>query len=126
MPKITGFLKSLLLYSALIYLAGFILFSTVLSEYYLPVFNILILYFSLLSVLGRILVAKSDMEKPGDFNNRYFLARWSKMLLHLVFIVVYLMNIRENLLAFVIVFMGCYLLYSIFDIYTLNVYLKKK
>ncbi len=120
------FLKSALLFSAIIYLTGFILFTTVLSDYYLPVFNLLIFYFLTLTVLGRLVVMSSDMNKPNDFNTRYFFVRWLKMLIHLAFIVVYLLLDRDNVFPFILVFLTCYLVYSVFDIYTLNVYLKKK
>jgi hypothetical protein len=126
MPKIITFLKSILLFSAAIWLTGLLLFTLLLRDHYLPVFNFLIIYFLTLSVLGRMVVANSDMSKPADFNNRYFFVRWLKMLLHLAFIIVYLLYNRENIFPFIIVFLTGYLLYSIFDIYKLNEYLKKK
>ncbi len=126
MLTFSGFLKSLLLFSALIYLAGFIIFSTVLSDHYLPVFHLLVFYFTLLSIAGRLVIGKTNMQKPGEFNMRYFLVRWTKVLLHIAFIVVYLFINRENILAFVLTFMCGYILYSIFDVYSLNFYLKKK
>jgi hypothetical protein len=126
MPKITTFLKSILLFSAAIWLTGFLLFTLLLRDHYLPVFNLLIIYFLTLSVVGRLVVANSDMSKSADFNNRYFFVRWLKMLLHLSFIIVYLLYNRENIFQFIIVFLTGYLLYSVFDIYTLNDYLKKK
>jgi hypothetical protein len=126
MPVIVKFFRSLLLLTALVYLTGFLLFSTVLSDHFLPVFYFLGLYFMLLTIGGRLLMLKSDMNKPGSFNARYFLVRWVKVLLHMVFIVVYILNDRENILAFILVFLAGYLLYSVYDIYTLNSYVKKK
>lgn len=125
MPAINKFVRSLILFSALIWIIGFLLFSTVLSDYFLPVFYFLAFYFLLLTFAGQIIIYKSDMEKTGDFNSRYFMVRWGKVMLHLIFLVVYLLNDRDNIFPFVLVFMTCYLLYSTFDIYTLNYYLKK-
>jgi hypothetical protein len=126
MPKITTFLKSVLLFSAVIWLTGLLLFTTLLSDHYMPVFNLLLIYFLTLSVLGRMVVAGSNLNKPADFNNRYFFVRWLKMLFHLAFIIIYLLFERDNVLPFIVVFLTGYLLYSVFDIYSLNVYLKKK
>ena len=85
----------------------------------------MILYFMVLSIAGRFFLLKSKNNRPVDFNTRYFLVRWLKVLLHMVFIVVYILNDTENALAFVLTFMACYVLYSIFDINTLNAELKK-
>ncbi len=126
MPVIVSFFRSLLLLTALIYLTGFFLFSTVLNDHFMTVFYFLGLYFMLLSIAGRLIMVKSDMKKPGSFNVRYFLVRWVKVMLHMAFIVIYIVNDRENILAFILVFLACYLVYSVYDIYTLNSYVKKK
>lgn len=121
-----SFFNSLLLFSALMFFTGFILFSTLLSDYFLPVFYLFIFYFFLLTVAGRLFVMKSNPEKPHDFNNRYFIARWAKVLLHLIFIVAYIINEKENILSFILAFLACYVLFSVFDIYTLSFSVKKK
>lgn len=120
------FFNSLLLFSALVFLTGVILFSTFLSDYFLPIFYLFIFYFFLLTIAGRLFVVQSNPEKPGDFNTRYFIVRWAKVLLHLIFIVVYITNDRENILPFIMVFLACYVLFSVFDIYTLSFSMKKK
>ncbi len=120
------FFNSLLLFSALMFLTGFIFYSTFLSDYFLPVFYIFIFYFFLLTVAGRLFVMKSNPEKPGDFNIRYFIVRWAKVLLHLIFIVAYIINDKENILSFILAFLACYVLFSVFDIYTLSFSVKKK
>ncbi len=116
---------NLLLFSSAVFLVGLVLFSTVLREYFLPVFYLLILYFPVLSITGRVLLNIPRHKKPGDFNIRYFLVRWTKVLLHLVFIMVYIVNYRENALAFVITFLACYVLFSVFDIYVMSERIKK-
>jgi hypothetical protein len=125
MQAINKFARSLILFSALIWITGVFLFSTVLSDYFLPVFYFMAFYFLLLTFTGRIIIFKSDMKKTGDFNARYFVVRWGKVMLHLIFLVVYLLNDRDNIFPFIVVFMTGYFLYFVFDIYTLNYYLKK-
>ena len=120
------FFNSLILFSALVLLSGYILFSTLLKDYFLPVFYFFVFYFMLLTLSGRLFLINSNPDKPGDFNIRYFLVRWMKVIIHLIFIVVYLLTDRENIPAFIITFMTCYLIFSVFDIYTLSIYLKKK
>ncbi|MFO7924618.1 MAG: hypothetical protein R6U58_13100 [Bacteroidales bacterium] len=119
------FFYSLILFSAVLFMAGYLLFSTLLSDYFLPVFYFLVFYFMVLTFAGRLVVMKSNPGKPEGFNTRYFLVRWAKVFLHLVFIIVYLLNARDNILPFVLTFMTGYILFSVFDIYTLGFYLKK-
>ncbi len=121
----TRFIISSLIFSALVFAAGVILFTTVLKSYFIPVFYYLVIYFLLLTLAGRFYLMKSKQKKPGDFNIRYFLVRWLKVLLHLIFIVIYIVNDRTGIPAFVLTFLALYVLYSIFDIYTLSFYLKK-
>lgn len=116
---------NLLLFSFSVFLAGILLFSTVLSEFFLPVFYLLMLYFPVLSIAGRLLLTIPQLRKPGDFNTRFFLVRWIKVLLHLVFIMVYIVNYRENALAFVLTFLTFYILFSAFDLYNLSSGMKK-
>lgn len=126
MSKNFKFIISVFVFSALVFLTGFILFNTVLSEYSIPVFYLLVLYFMILTIGGRLVLSKTDMQKTGEFNNRYLLIRWGKVLIHLTFIIIYLINVNENILTFILTFMACYILYSIFDIYNLSFYLKKR
>ena len=120
------FFYSLIVFSALMLLSGYILFSTLLKDYFLPVFYLFVFYFMLLTLSGRLFLINSNPDKPGDFTTRYFLVRWMKVIMHLLFIVVYLLTDRENIPAFIFTFLTCYILFSVFDIYTLSIYLKKK
>lgn len=126
MPVKTKFASSLIQFSAIVYLTGILLFSFPLREYFLPVFYILVFYFMLLTLAGRLVLENTSLRNPAGFNARYFLVRWAKVMLHLIFIIIYLLNDRDNILSFVLTFMACYILYSLFDAYTLSIYLKKK
>lgn len=116
---------SSIIFSTIVFLLGCLLFSTLLKSYFLPVFYFLVFYFMLVTFAGQMLVLKSDPRKIKSFNTRYFLARWIKVFIHLLFIVIYTLNDRENVLTFILGFMTCYVIYSVFDIYILNFYLKK-
>jgi hypothetical protein len=120
------FLNSLLFYSALVFLTGYFIFSFFLREYFLPVFFVILFYFMLLTFAGRLILLSGSVEAPGKFNIRYFMVRWIKVFLHLMFIIIYLLIDRDNVFAFILTFLIIYILYSLFDIYTLSVYLKKK
>lgn len=126
MSELYRFISSLLLFSAVVFILGFIFFSTILSDFFQPVFYLLLVYFIILSAGGRIILLKSNISKLRDFNMRYFLVRWAKVFFHMAFIIIYLFNFRDNVLAFILTFLACYILFSVFDIYTLNNYLKKR
>lgn len=119
------FIISLTLFSALIFILGCLTFSLLLKNYFLPVFYLFVFYFMILTLAGRLVLFNTNLDNPGNFNIRYFTVRWIKVLLHFIFIVAYLINNRDNILAFILTFLACYLLYSLYDIYTLSFYLKK-
>jgi hypothetical protein len=125
MPAKTRFASSLILFSAFVYLTGILLFSFPLRDYFLPVFYILVFYFMLLTLAGRLVLENTNLHNPASFNTRYFMVRWVKVMIHLIFIIIYFLNDRDNILSFILTFMACYILYSLFDAYTLSIYLKK-
>jgi hypothetical protein len=120
------FINSLLLFSALVFLMVYAIFSIFLREYFLPVFFVILFYFMLLTFAGRVILLSGSTEASGKFNIRYFMVRWIKIFLHLTFIIIYLLIDRDNAFAFILTFMSFYIIYSLFDIYTLGIYLKKK
>lgn len=120
------FLNSLLFFSALVFLTGYAIFSLLIRDYFLPVSFVILFYFILLSFAGRVILLSGSTEASGKFNIRYFMVRWIKVLLHLTFIIIYLFNDRDNAFAFILTFLTIYILYSLFDVYTLGIYLKKK
>jgi hypothetical protein len=120
------FFNSLLVFSALVFLMGYAIFSLFLREHFLPVFFVILFYFMLLTFAGRMIILNGTADESTRFNIRYFMVRWIKVLLHLTFIIIYLLIERDNAFAFVLTFMTFYILYSLFDIYTLGIYLKKK
>jgi hypothetical protein len=120
------FLYWLILFSLLVFILVFFLFTAILSEKFLPVFYIVFPYFFVLTYAGRLLLIDEEKGLTANFNMRYFFVRWIKLFLHLIFIVIYLFNDSENIPAFILTFLGIYIFYSVFDVYTLSVYLQKK
>ncbi|MGF1584619.1 MAG: hypothetical protein ACFCUM_04810 [Bacteroidales bacterium] len=120
------FLNSLLFFSALVFLTGYAVFSLLLRDYFLPVSFVILVYFILLTFAGRVILLSGSTEASGNFNIRYFMVRWIKVFFHLTFIVIYLFIDRDNAFAFILTFLAAYIIYSLFDVYTLGIYLKKK
>jgi hypothetical protein len=120
------FLYWLILFSLLVFILVFFLFTAILNEKFLPVFYIVFPYFFVLTYAGRLLLIDEEKGLTSNFNMRYFFVRWVKLFLHLIFIVIYLFNDSENVPAFILTFLGIYIFYSVFDVYTLSVYLQKK
>jgi hypothetical protein len=120
------FLYWLTLFSILVFILVFFLFTAILNEKFLPVFYFLFLYFFILTFASRLFLIKDEKGITANFNMRYFFVRWIKVFIHLIFIVIYLFNDGENVPAFILTFLGIYIFYSVFDAYTLSVYLQKK
>ncbi len=123
--KILSFAVNLAVFSLVILAVSLILFTTLLKEHYLPVYWIVFIYFITIVLVSRIFVFFASPEGKDSFNRRYFISTLLKFLLHLTFIVIYLVTHDENILPFVITFLSAYLVFTLFDAYTLQRFIKK-
>ncbi len=92
------------------------LFSLVIPGYYLPVFPVLLLFFSGITLLihrYQLNLAKKDM---GKFTRSVMVVTFLKLVLYSVVAVVYIAVKPENALPFVIGLMALYLVYTIFEV----------
>ena len=120
------FFSSLVLFSAIFFLVGYLLFSTVLEEFFLPVFYLLLLYFFIITLAGSLVMLKNWQGALSNISIRYLILRWVKVFLHLIFIIIYLLNNRDNAPEFILTFLSVYIIYSVYDVYIMSFYMKKK
>jgi hypothetical protein len=113
------FIFRTLFFSIIIMAVAFILFSTVLNKYYLPVFPFLILFFVLLTIGVHAILLKAGNQRPARFSTFYMGSITSKLFLYIFFIVIYVLVDKENAVNFLIVFFILYLCYTIFETFSL-------
>jgi Mn2+/Fe2+ NRAMP family transporter len=100
-------------------LIGWLVFSQFIPEYYLPVFPFLLLFFAGSSVLihaYQLQLVKKDMAK---FTRSNMLITFFKLVLYSAVTIIYITVDTKNAKVFVICFMMLYLIFTIFEVYSL-------
>ena len=121
-----SFIAKLTALTLAIALIGWLVFSMFLPEYYLPVFPYLLGFFYLLTIgihAYQLNVAKKDI---GKFARSNMLTTFIKLMVYSIVAVVYIAADREHAVAFVIVLMVLYLLYTFFEVSSLTQITKSK
>lgn len=106
-------------------LIGWLVFSLFLPEYYLPVFPYLLGFFYLVTIgihAYQLSVAKKDI---GKFARSNMITTFIKLMMYSILAVVYIALDRENAVAFVVVLMTLYLVYTFFEVSSLTRISKK-
>jgi len=113
------FVYRILIFSIIVMAVAFLLFSTVLNKFYLPVFPFLILYFVIVTIGVHAVLLKAGNQRPARFSTFYMGSITSKLFLHIIFLVVYILADKKGAVYFLIFFFILYLCYTIFETYSL-------
>ncbi len=111
--------------AAAITLAGYFLFTGILGKYYRNIIPLLlvVVYFLTTAVHGFLLHAYS--REPQKFIMKYMLASAIKIVLYLIFIIIYLLFFPENAAIFLLSFLSFYFLFTLFEVFSIHRTLKK-
>lgn len=95
---------------------GWLVFSLLIPQYYLPVFPFLLGFFLIITVSVHAFQLKLAKKDMGKFARSNMLVTFFKLIIYSVFAVVYIANDPENALAFVIALMLLYFIYSFVEV----------
>lgn len=121
-----NFILKILGVTAILALAGWLVFTLFIPEYYLPVLPYALLFFMVVTVLihaWQLNMARKDVAKFTRFS---MLVTFFKLVIYSVFAVVYIANNPENAIPFVISLMVLYLVYTFFEVLELTKVSQKK
>ncbi|WP_167616551.1 hypothetical protein [Maribellus sediminis] len=121
-----SFIAKLTVITLAIVLVGWLVFAMFVPEYYLPVFPFLLAFFYLVTIgihAYQLNVAKKDI---GKFARSNMLTTFIKLMMYSIIAVVYIAIDRENAVAFVIVLMALYLIFTFFEVSSLTRITKSK
>lgn len=110
------FIVKLLGLSLIIALAGWLVFSLLIPEYYLPVLPFLLLFFIVVTILIHNYQLKLAQKSISKFTRSNMLVTFFKLILYSVVTVVYLAFDSGNAIPFVICLMLLYLVYTFFEV----------
>ena len=115
-----------LVFTIILGLIAFVLFQTVLKEFYLPVFWILFGMISIFTVAFHYSVLILSEKEISKFPSKFMMASGIKMIVYLMLIVFYTFSFPEKAVIFLISFFTIYLFYTIFELIIIINYFKKK
>ncbi|MDK2977586.1 MAG: hypothetical protein PWP52_300 [Bacteroidales bacterium] len=107
-------------------LIALILFRTVLSTYYLPVFWLNLFIIAGLTGILHFSILKVSTEGHSRFSSRFIMISGIKMMIYLVFIVLYALFNPDHAKFFLITFLILYFIYTFFEVLLILKFLNKK
>ena len=120
------YITRLLIFAAVLSLVVYGLFTTVLEQFYLPVFPYLIAFFVSISVLVHFILLKASNYRIAKFSTFFMGSVTLKLFMYIIFLVVYVLFDKENAVPFLITFFVLYLVFTIFETISLLIDLKEK
>ena len=120
------FLFRLTLLSLVISISYGVFFNFFLRQYVLRIFPWLLGYFIMITALSFFWLLKSEIVSNSRFINKYIIITTLRLLLSLLFIIVYLLFVKTNLISFVVTFLILYLVYAVFELLTVLSSINKK
>lgn len=126
MQAFKRFILGELLFTALVALAAYIVFFTFLPQYYLGVFWVLLAIIAILTAIFHYSIIQVQEKQPGQFATRFMMVTGIKMMIYLAFITSYAFMNPEKAARFLISFLILYLLYTLFEVFSVIRYLKKR
>jgi MFS superfamily sulfate permease-like transporter len=110
------FIAKTVVISAGIALVGWLVFTLLIPQYYLPVFPLALIFFLIVTILVhayQLKLAKTNMAK---FTRSTMLVTFFKLVIYSVFAAVYIATNAENAIPFVIGLMLLYLVFSFVEV----------
>ena len=115
-----------IIFTTIVSAIALLLFKTVLSAFYLPVFWFLIGIITLLTTAFHYSIIQIQDKGTSKFANRFMMVSGIKMIIYLVLITSYSFLFPEKAKVFLITFFILYILYTFFEITLTLRYLKRK
>ena len=119
MNKDFRFFLQLSVLTIIIGIVGTAFFLTVLKEYYLPIFPVLLIFFALMTASFHVILTRTLEKKPNSFSIVFMGLSAGKLFLMLLLIVVYLILRRETVISFLAGTFMLYMVFTFFEVKTL-------
>jgi L-asparagine transporter-like permease len=113
------------IFAAAITLTGYFLFTGPLEYYYRNVIPLLLVVVYLLTAAVHGFLLHTHSREPQKFITKYMLTSGIKILLYLIFIIIYLLLVPENAAIFLLSFLSFYFLFTLFEVFSIHRILKK-
>lgn len=114
------YLQKIISLTIFLVLAGWVVFTYVLPQYYLPVFPFVLLFFVVFSVAIHAWQLHLSKSSIGKFTRSNMILTFLKLMIYSSFAIIYMANDRENAKTFTISFLILYLVFTAFEVIVLT------
>ncbi|MBU8892615.1 MAG: hypothetical protein KOO66_07535 [Bacteroidales bacterium] len=126
MQALKKFIIREIVFASILGVIAYILFQTILEEYYLPIFWILFGLITVFTAVFHFSVLQVSEKEPSKFSSRFMMVSGIKMIIYLIIIVFYAFSFPEKAKIFLISFFILYSLYTVFEVILIINYFKKR
>lgn len=124
MKAFKKFIITELVFTSSISILAFVLFQTVLREYYIPVFWMQLGFIAILTGIMHYSILQINEKGAAKFSTKFMTLSGVKMMLYLVLITAYVFLYTSTAKFFLISFFILYALYTAFEVILIVKYLK--
>ncbi len=114
--KMKQFIAKLTAITSITALVGWLVFSFIVPQYYIPVLPWLLLFFFVFTLIIHAYQLNLSKKDFGKFSRSNMLVTFLKLVIYSVFAVVYIANDRENALTFVIALFLIYMVFTFVEV----------
>lgn len=114
--KMKQFIAKLTAITSITALIGWLVFSFIVPQYYIPVLPWLLLFFFVFTLIIHAYQLNLSKKDFGKFSRSNMLVTFLKLVIYSVFAVVYIANDRENALTFVIALFLIYMVFTFVEV----------
>ncbi len=111
-----GFIKTTTITTIIMVVVSIIVFTNISPWYYPPVFPYLLAFFVIATLLVYHFMLKSLENRPARFVNVFLLTTMLKLLVYMIFMVIYALLNREFARPFIVSFFILYIVYTILEV----------
>ncbi len=101
--------------SIIIAILALAIFYFIIPQYYLPVFPAIILFFIATSIFVHVFLTKAGKKNMRQFSTYFMGSIGIKLFIYMIFIIVYSLIDKENIINFVSQFFILYIIYTFFE-----------
>jgi L-asparagine transporter-like permease len=110
------FLRSLIIFTALLSLAAGVLSFTLPEKYFAPQVWMILIYFLVVSALLQLVLMRSANDDGKKFVRAFMAGTTIKLFIHIIAVIIFTLTNREQAIPIIFTFFCCYLSFTVFEV----------
>ncbi|HLG35005.1 MAG TPA: hypothetical protein VI757_09010 [Bacteroidia bacterium] len=117
------YLRSLIIFTALLSLAAGVLSFTLPEKYFAPQVWMILIYFLVISALMQLVLMRRGNDDGKKFVRAFMAGTTIKLFIHIIAVIIFVLTNREQAIPIIFTFFCCYLSFTVFEV---TMHLKKQ